>query len=56
MLRRVSPTRQVLWPLAPGRGRFVRVGVSLVLRSVPDPAAALAELHHAIRPGGELRF
>ncbi|MHB8328290.1 MAG: class I SAM-dependent methyltransferase [Acidimicrobiales bacterium] len=30
--------------------------VSLVLCSVPDQAAALAELHRVIRPGGELRF
>ena len=30
--------------------------VSLVLCSVPDQAAALAELHRALRPGGELRF
>ena len=29
---------------------------SLVLCSVPDQAAALAELRRAIRPGGELRF
>lgn len=29
---------------------------SLVLCSVAEPAAALAELHRVIRPGGELRF
>jgi SAM-dependent methyltransferase len=30
--------------------------VSLVLCSVPDQDAALAELHRKIKPGGELRF
>jgi ubiquinone/menaquinone biosynthesis C-methylase UbiE len=30
--------------------------VSLVLCSVSDAGAALAELHRVIRPGGELRF
>jgi ubiquinone/menaquinone biosynthesis C-methylase UbiE len=30
--------------------------VTAVLCSVPDPAAALAELARVIRPGGELRF
>lgn len=35
----------------------VDVGVvSLVLCSVPDPRAAVTELHRVIRPGGELRF
>ena len=37
-------------------GAVDAVVVSLVLCSVPDQAAALAELHRALRPGGELRF
>jgi ubiquinone/menaquinone biosynthesis C-methylase UbiE len=41
-------------PLADGS---VDAGVvSLVLCTVPDPGAALWELHRVIRPGGELRF
>lgn len=37
-------------------GAFDAAVVSLVLCSVADPAAALAELRRVVRPGGELRF
>src|SRR5437763_11319327 len=41
----------------PVEDAFFDAGVaSLVLCSVPDQAAALAELHRVTRPGGELRF
>jgi ubiquinone/menaquinone biosynthesis C-methylase UbiE len=43
--------------LLPGEaGSFDAGVVSLVLCTVPDQQAALAELHRVIRPGGELRF
>ncbi len=37
-------------------GSFDAGVASLVLCSVAEPAAALAELHRVIRPGGQLRF
>jgi ubiquinone/menaquinone biosynthesis C-methylase UbiE len=42
--------------LPAGDATFDAAVSSLVLCSVPDQAAALAELHRVIRPGGELRF
>jgi ubiquinone/menaquinone biosynthesis C-methylase UbiE len=37
-------------------GSFDAAVAALVLCSVHDPSAALAELHRVVRPGGELRF
>jgi len=39
-----------------GDGEADAVVVSLVLCSVPDPVAAVAEARRVLRPGGELRF
>ena len=39
-----------------GRRAMDAAVVSLVLCSVPDQAAALAEIRRVLRPGGELRF
>ena len=37
-------------------GDYDAAVASLVLCTVPDPSAALRELRHLVRPGGELRF
>jgi SAM-dependent methyltransferase len=43
-------------PLELEDGGFDAAVASLVLCTVPDPAAALAELRRVLRPGGQLRF
>jgi ubiquinone/menaquinone biosynthesis C-methylase UbiE len=44
------------YPLPVEDGSFRAAVASLVLCTVPDPQAALAELLRALKPGGELRF
>ncbi|MCX5070205.1 methyltransferase domain-containing protein [Micromonospora lupini] len=42
--------------LPAGAGEFDAAVVALVLCTVPDQAAALAEIRRVLRPGGQLRF
>src|SRR4051812_21075163 len=53
---KVSVVEGVADDLPAQDGEFDAAVASLVLCSVPDQAAALAELKRVIRPGGELRF
>jgi SAM-dependent methyltransferase len=52
----VSVVDGVADALPAGDGAFDAAVASLVLCSVPDQAAALAEIRRVLRPGGELRF
>jgi ubiquinone/menaquinone biosynthesis C-methylase UbiE len=53
---RVSTAAAAAYPLPVEDGSFDAAVASLVLCTVPDPAAALAELRRVLRRGGELRF
>lgn len=52
----VSVRNGVANPLQLEDAGFDAAVASLVLCTVPDPAAALAELRRVLKPGGELRF
>jgi ubiquinone/menaquinone biosynthesis C-methylase UbiE len=53
---RVRTAAAAAYPLPVEDASFDVAVASLVLCTVPDPAAALTELRRALRPGGELRF
>jgi ubiquinone/menaquinone biosynthesis C-methylase UbiE len=53
---RVTVHPGVAYPLPFDDGAFDAAVASLVLCTVPDPDAALAELRRVLKPGGELRF